>query len=331
MDDSNSGIPQQFEDDDYFSLDIWEWVRFLWVNRVFICAVTGVFTALGLAAALLLPKQYTATATILPPQASDSRLASAISSLGGIAGDLAGAGETISRVYPEIAKSRLVLSGLLDAKYGERTFQDVLQEKYAFEEDARERLIEALQENVIEAANAMKTNVVTISATYGDAEIAAAVVNEILHQMETFFKYQFRTAATSQRIMIETRLVEVSDSLKTAEDKLLSFRESNRTTGLSPKLQVFETRLAREVEINNALYVELNRQHEISKISELQLKPVLNILDRASPPIRKSKPSRSKVLALFMILGFAASVGYLKTRPVIAAEVIGKLKDAQRL
>ncbi len=331
MNDQGFAVPPEAVDDDDFSLNIWEWVRFFWMNRKFISIVTCAFTVLGVAVAMYLPKQYTASATILPPQTTDSKLASALSSLGGIAGDLAGAGESMSKIYPEIAKSRIVLSGLLDAEYQGRKFQEILQEEYRFEEDIREKLILSLQKNVIQASNAMKTNVVTVSVIYTDPEIAAAITNEITTQMEKFFKYQFRSAATSQRIMIETRLGEVADTLKIAEDKLLQFRESNRTTGLSPKLQVFEHRLAREVEINNALYVELNRQHEISKISELQLKPVLNILDKASPPIKKSKPSRAKILILFMILGFVVSVGYLKSYPIIKTEVISKLKEAKQL
>ena len=318
MDEQPSTSQNNVEEEE-FDFNITEWIRFLWSNRLFITKVMGVFFVVGVAVALLLPKQYTATATLLPPQASDSKIAGLLSNLGGIAGDLAGAGETLSKVYPDIAKSRNVLNGVLKTVYNKKTFMDILQEKYRFKKDVDDRLIIALQKKVVDASTAMKTNVVTINVTYTDPVISAALANEILNQMEIFFKYHYRSVATSQRMEIENRLSEVTDSLKTVEERLLLFRERNRTTALSPTLQMQEARLAREVEINNALYIELTRQLEISKISEMQLRPVLNILDKAVPPIKKSKPSRTKIVLASVLFGFVGAVGYLKSYPALAS------------
>ena len=313
MDEQPSTNQYNVEEEE-FDFNITEWIRFLWNKRAFITNVVGVFFVLGVAVALLLPKQFTATATILPPQVSDSKIAGLLSNLGG----LAGYGETLPQVYPVIAKSRNVLNGLLETVYKNKSFMDILQEKYRFKKDVDDRLIMALQ-NVIDASTAMKTNIVTINVTYTDPVISAALANEILNQMEIFFKYHYRSVATSQRMEIENRLSEVADSLKTVEERLLIFRERNRTTSLSPTLQMQEARLAREVEINNALYIELTRQLEISKISEMQLRPVLNILDKAVPPIMKSKPSRRKIVLVSVLFGFVGAVGYLKSYPALAS------------
>jgi uncharacterized protein involved in exopolysaccharide biosynthesis len=318
MDEQPSTSQNNVEEEE-FDFNITEWIRFLWSNKLFISKVMGGFFIAGVAVALLLPKQYTAIATILPPQVSDSKITGLLSNLGGIAGDLSGAGETLSKVYPDIAKSRNVLNGLLETVYNKKSFRNILQEKYRFKKDVNDRLIMALQKNVIDASTAMKTNVVTIEVTYTDPVISAALANEILNQMEIFFKYHYRSVATSQRMEIENRLSEVADSLKTVEERLLLFRERNRTTALSPTLQMQEARLAREVEINNALYIELTRQLEISKISEMQLRPVLNILDKAVPPIKKSKPSRRKIVLASVLFGFVLAVGYLKSYPALAS------------
>jgi len=321
MDEQPSNSQYNAEEDE-FDFSITEWIRFLWSNRLFITKVMGVFFVVGVAVALLLPKQYTATATILPPKALDSKVAGMLSNLGGIAGNLVGAGETLSQVYPDIAKSRNVLNGVLESVHKDKSFRDILQEKYRFKEDVDDRLIMALQENVIDASTDMVTNVVTINVTYTDPVISAALANEILNQMENFFKFHYRSVATSQLMEIENRLNEVADSLITVEERLLLFRERNRTTALSPTLQMQEARLAREVEINNTLYIELTRQLEISKISELQLRPVLNILDRATPPFKRSKPARRKIVYVSVLLGFIGAVGYLKSFPALMNLII---------
>ena len=302
-------------------VDAWEhdiysirhWLVFFKTNWRAVIGVSVGAILVGLIVSLLIPKQYTAEATILPPEISDSNMSAMFANVGGLAGDILGSGDGGVKVYPDIAASRTVLDSLLDAPYGVSTFRDELQKRYKFKEQIDENLISKLQDSVLSSTTTTKNNIVTISITYYDPELAAAMANEILNQMELFFKFQYRSAATSQRTMIEQRLSDVEDSLRVSEEKLRGFRESNRTTMLSPNLQLLEGRLMREVEINNTLYIELTRQLEMVKISELQLKPVLNILDRAVPPIRKSKPSRKNIVLLFGAIGFASSVGYLKT------------------
>ena len=158
---------------------------------------------------------------------------------------------------------------------------------------------------------------ISISATTHDPELSASLANEVLNQMENFFRYRLKTVATSQRLMIEDRLKDVSDSLKIAENNLLQFNESNRNTNRSPKLQILELRLAREVEINSTLYIELTRQLEVAKISELQYKPILNILEKAVPPLERSSPYRKKIVMMFLIGGFITAFGYIKYNEMI--------------
>jgi len=295
------------------AVDIYQWFTLFWTNRRTFLLVTSLSLIVGIIVSLIMPKQYTAVATILPPQVADSKFASVLGNMSGIAGEMLGSGDMMSKVYPDIAKSRNILIKVLDAPYEDgRSYREVLQGQYKFKRNIEDKLITLLKKNSIEASVYSKTSIVTISVTLCNPEIAAALANEILIQMDVFFKYQFRSVASSQRAMIEQRLVEVSDSLRIAEDQLLRFRENNRTTSLSPTLQINERRLVREVEINNAMYIELTRQLELAKISELQLKPVINVLDNAVPPINKSKPSRKAIVSIFGIVGFVSTVSYIK-------------------
>jgi uncharacterized protein involved in exopolysaccharide biosynthesis len=73
----------------------------------------------------------------------------------------------------------------------------------------------------------------------------------------------------------------------------------------------------REVETNSAVYVELRRQLEIAKIDEVKNIPVIQVLDYARPPVRKSYPPRTTIVLETMILAWLA----------VAAAVIARNAD----
>ena len=307
--------------DEIDNFNIYEWLLFFWSNKFSFIKIVAVSLILGVIVALLAPKKYTAVATILPPQSSTQ--SSMLSQISQFVGDFSTGQTDINKLFPDIATCRTILMEVLNAKYNEVSFLDILvkSHKNKKKKDIDERI---LHENAFELLKsfigtniAVRTSLVTIKVTYHDPEIAAALVNEILNQMDIFLRFRIKTFATSQSQMIENRLNVISDSLRIAEDNLLQFRESNRTTNLSPTLQIFEMRLLREVEVNNAVYVELSRQLEVSKIQEIQLRPVLNILDKATPPIRRSGPYRKKIVVIFMITGFFLNLGYIKIIPSI--------------
>jgi len=301
-------------DDEFISLNIKEWIIFFWSNKYVFIKVSSVALILGVIIALLLPQKYTAIVTILPPQSSNRP--SMLSQLSQVVGNFSIGGDQINELYPDIATSRSVLMEVLNSKYNKETFLNVLIKEHNIDQKNDEIVVKEnvfkLLRDLIDTNVNRKTALVTIKVTDYDPEIAAALVNEVLNQMDIYLRYNLKTAATDQSQTIENRLNVIADSLKITEDNLLQFRESNRTTNLSPKLQIFEMRLLRKVEVNNAVYVELSRQLEMVKIQEIQLKPVLNILDKATPPIEKSWPPRKKIVFMFLLITFFFSVGYIK-------------------
>ena len=306
---------QSYEEE--FSINIKKWIYFFWSNRYIFIKVEIVFLIIGIIIALILPKNYTAVATLLPtqPASNSTRI---LSQLSNIIGEIPfTAGESLVDLYPEIAKCRSVLSDVLNLQYKNENFEQVLLREYNIEPDKKDFLFKLLKENIIKGHVDNRTKAVTISATTHHPELSASLANEILNQMENFFRYRLKTVATSQRLMIEDRLKDVLDSLKIAEDNLLQFNESNRNTNRSPKLIILELRLAREVEINSTLYIELTRQLEVAKISELQYKPILNVLEQAVPPLERSWPPRKKIVFMFLIGGFVTAFGYIKFNEMI--------------
>lgn len=299
-----------------YDLGLGEFIRTAWREKRRIITVTAVFAVIAVIIALVIPVRYTAVTTILPPQTSDSGSLSSMTDIRGLAADfLPGPTDVFVKVYPEIAVSRYTLTRVLTSPYGSGTVLDALDAASWGDLEAEDAL-EALEKNIVIASVDLKSDVVSITATTPDPGLSAAVANAVVTYMSDFITHQFKTAATSQRIMIEERLDEVADTLRIAENRLLDFRENNRSTALSPALKTAELRLVRNVDLQSTLFVELSRQLELAKISEIQVKPVLNILDRAVPPAKKSWPPRRKLVMVTTVAGMClALVGvYIQDR-----------------
>jgi len=95
----------------------------------------------------------------------------------------------------------------------------------------------------------------------------------------------------------------VKNELTNLENQLKSFQERNRVINKSPELQMEHTRLLREVEAKQQVYITLQQQLELARIEEVKQTPIIHILDRAVPPSRKSRPNRALIVVLSALFG----------------------------
>jgi uncharacterized protein involved in exopolysaccharide biosynthesis len=269
----------------------------------------AIFVVMGILIAFLIPPTYTARATILPPETGSNNFSRLLAALPMAAAQmLSPAGESkMVDLYVDIAKSQSILSGVLDANDAGMTFREKLRSSATTPDW---KLIERTRKS-LSGSKHPRTQLVMLELNNHDPELAAALLNEILHQMDSFLRYRVATNENVQRRLIESRLKEVADSLRLTEDMLRQFREGNRATMLSPKLMLEESRLVREVEINNALYIELTKQLELARISEAESMPLLNVLDYPAVPPRKSGPSRLFITLGVMVFGLCVTVTYV--------------------
>lgn len=93
-----------------------------------------------------------------------------------------------------------------------------------------------------------------------------------------------------KRIFIEDRIVEISKDLVLAESRLKSFQERNRRPNKSPSLLLEESRLARDVTLQNNLYLTLKTQYEEAKIEEVERMPMVETVDSPMPPLLPDGP-----------------------------------------
>jgi len=94
------------------------------------------------------------------------------------------------------------------------------------------------------------------------------------------------------------------------EEALAGFREHNKVIEVSPQLQLEQARLARDVEIQQTVYMELVRQLELAKIQEIQDTPIINIREYSENPVVPSSFSRRVKFHIDNVLFCLMSVSY---------------------
>lgn len=366
-------------------------------RRRFIFSVTLAFAALAIIASLLLPKRYTATSTILPPQQNSSigaALASQFGSLGGMAA-LAGQGLGIknpnemlvgllrSRTVEDAMVQRFELMNEYRAKYPSEARRDLenhttidgngkdglihisiedrdpnraaeltngyidqfrnLTEHLAITEASQRRLffeqqLEDAKNNLAKAEEAMRlteqqTGLIQLDSQARALIESAASLRAQITAKEVQIKSQ-ETYATNEN----AQLVQAQQELQSLREQLarLGGSENGLDAGLIvpkgkvPAASLEYVRKLRDVKYYETIFDILARQFEMAKLDEAKQGALIQVVDPAIPPDRRSFPKRGLIVIAVTFLGFVISLfaavllnGYrrIKTNPETARKI----------
>ncbi len=258
---------------------------------------------------------YTSSVTILPDSGRKPTF-NQLSDLAALAGISVGENAG-TEIYQNLLTAETVLAPAVYAKYKTEEFTDSVNLIKYFEIDnysdepveirKRKRFlkIKKILLGKIQTRLDRKTKILTLSVTMPESKLSAEVANNIVKSLDNYLRTKTKTYASEQSRYIEKRILQVSDSLNTAENKLKDFREKNRVIISSPALLLKQTRLLRNVKILQSVYIELNKQLELAKIEEVKDTPILNIKEYAKDPIKKAGPKR---LMIFLIVFAFSSI-----------------------
>jgi len=125
----------------------------------------------------------------------------------------------------------------------------------------------------------------------------------------------------AQRTALEVRLQVLRQSLAENSEEVRRVREElaavDRQVGTLPAAGLDVARLYRDVKVQEQVFELLTSQLEEARIRETRDTPTVQVLDRAEPPLHKSRPKRSViVIAGFLVglLGSAATALLLERR-----------------
>jgi uncharacterized protein involved in exopolysaccharide biosynthesis len=298
------------------NLNFMQLLTIIWDSRKFIGIFTGSITALAVIFSLLMSNTYKSTAVVLP-DTDKSKLASmgGLSDLAALAGVNVGGDASIIRLFPAYIKSESILKNVIFSKYKSKEFPDSVnliqywEIKTKTPERDYELALQVLRDAIVIITDP-KTNLLSMSLETFEPQLSADILNNVIFEMDKFIRTKKNTSATEQRKWIESRLNEVKIDLDNSENTLKNFREKNRIVIGSPQLLLEQERLAREVQINSAIYVELKKQSEIAKIEEVKSVKVISVLDYPRPAAKKEGPKRGIIVISTFMLSFIGSSSY---------------------
>jgi len=146
------------------------------------------------------------------------------------------------------------------------------------------------------------------------------VANQFVTELEHYNRSKRKTKALNNQENLERRLDSVKVELAQTEDRLESFLEKNRNFAISddPELNRELARLKREVGIKSETYVTLTQQYELAKIETEKEIPIVQVLDTAVPPLKKSAPKRTLIVLTTTALAFTFGFLWIFVRDLLS-------------
>ena len=232
-----------------------------------IAVVTAIFLLGGLATALSLKPNFTATAIILPPQQQQSTLSTMLGQLGSL-GSLAGASslglKSPSDMYIGFLKSRTIGDAIIQ-EFG---LKDVYRKKNMH--DVRKALASHTE---IEAG---KDTLIHIVVTDHDPNRASEIANAYVDQLYKLNSNVAITEAAQRRVFFDQQLKEEKTALAAAEDDLRNTQQRTGIIQLGGQAEVVirsvaQTRAeiaSREVELQSLRTYATDQNPQVSRLQE---------------------------------------------------------------
>jgi capsule polysaccharide export protein KpsE/RkpR len=201
-------------------------VSLLWQHRRLLARVTLIALVLSLAIAFVIPKQYKAIASIMPPdqQGSGAMMLAALvgrggglGSLGSLASGLLG-GHTTTALFVNLLQSGTVRGALIDRFH----LQQVYGTRYRF--TTAKRLAHRTKIN-----DDKKSGVITIEVEDTDPVRARDLTQAYLDELNKLLNRTSTSTARQERIFVERRLQSVQNDLEQAQLALSEFSSKNST------------------------------------------------------------------------------------------------------
>ena len=218
-----------------------------------VLSITGSFAVIAIVVSLLLPKRYTATASLLPPQQSSSVSTMFASQLGSLGGMAAMAGGGLGLKNP---------NDMYVAMMRSRTVEDAMVQRFGLVKEYRAKHIsdarKALESKAIVDGSG-KDGLIHISVTDGDPKLAAEIANGYIDQFRKFSEGLAITEASQRRLFFDQQLVQAKDNLANAEESMKEMQQKtgmiqldSQTRALIESASTLRAQIAaKEVEINS--------------------------------------------------------------------------------
>jgi uncharacterized protein involved in exopolysaccharide biosynthesis len=275
-------------------------------RRVLACVLSG--GALGAVIALLIPNQYTSTATFIvqgsPALNLPAVLQGAALSLGFDRGS-----DYSPKFYADLLTSRPILESAVMHPYQLRVGDSDRVQNYerieGFDRLLAPRALDAAIRhlaNRVSASADVRTNMITLSVRARDPDLSRDIASQMMKTLDSLNVGFRQNQSRASREFYETRVLQTRRELDSAESAVISFLQNNRTVA-SPALQFELARLQREATLKQAVYSIVVQQYEQARLQEARNVPTISILSQPFVPVRKSFPPRRLIVVVCAGIG----------------------------
>jgi len=194
----------------------------MWSRRRFIVRMLLIGLVAGTLVAFLLPKRYTSTARLMPPDGQSSSGMAMLAALSGKTGGLAGiAGDLLG-----VSGSGALFIGILQSQ----TIQDRLIDRFDLKRVYWDRLDEDARKDLAERTGISedrKSGIIAISVTDRDPHRATAIAQAYVDELNKLSAELSTSAAHRERMFLEERLKTVKQDLDQASLDFSDFASKN--------------------------------------------------------------------------------------------------------
>jgi len=285
---------------------------FLWRNKLIILLFSTLSLAISIVISFLLPVYYSSSSLLITITGNSN--SSNLSNLASLAGIQIGGTNNIdpSEYLDKVVQDKEFIKQIIGRKWYYNSDSCSLDQILKIKKDTTKDNWRALKEKslldmirsegLINLSKDRRTGLLSLVVVMPEAQLAYDMNNFVIEILEKYLRTAAKSQAKNKREFIETRINEVSKELEKNENDLAYFRERNIAI-TAPQIRVEETRIARQVTLNQEVYIQLQKQFELAKIEELNDQPLVQIIKNPEIPIKKYKPDRIKICLFGIILG----------------------------
>jgi G-rich domain on putative tyrosine kinase len=211
-----------------------------------------------------------------------------------------------SSTFPSIVFSREFFESIADRAYetqsgSQVTLVDLLQAEHADSLRQRAKAYRIYRNDAVRMAYDEMTGVTTIISTLGDPVAAASLARVCTEQLSGYVLEMKQKKNHEWENYLLERSAGARNTLLAAEDALNEFLVVNRSIA-SPGLRLEESRLKREVQTRQEIFLMIQAQLETAQLESKKNVSIITVIDPAREPLDPFKPKRSALLVMVFLL-----------------------------
>lgn len=293
-------------------------ILILWKGKYIITACTVIAAVLGIIYAFIATENFsTSTTFILKTKGSDG--GGSLGQLAAMAGINIGSNNNVdpSDYLDKIIQDKEFIAKLYEKEWFFKGDSLPLEQVYEVELDTTVnnpeyvffmKKIETIRKgNVLSISKDAKTGILTLTSNAPDPQLAYDLNLFTINYISNYIRNSLKTQAKEKRVFIEGRIKETKEELAKTENALAEFKERNLAS-IAPKVALEEGRLMRNVTLNQEIYIQFQKQYELTRIEELDDQALVQVVKNPEISIARSKPKRKVIVIFALFIGVFSGI-----------------------